>query len=323
MSTQTLALCIPAYNAVDFLPRLLRSALSQTIRFDEIWVYDDCSEDNTAEIAREFGATVLRGDVNRGCSYGKNAVAGRTSCDWIHFHDADDALYPNFVEQARKWMRDDAPDAVLFGYEEVEDGNRARNVFNDEALRHDPVSYVIREQINTVCGIYRRPAFLATGGFDLDPLVLYNEDTAMHCRLALAGLTFAADPTVTVINYRRSDSMSSANQMKCFRAQYHVMRKASEDTGGKYAEEISQKLWRIATSSATYLDWENADACVSLATSLKGKRPENADWLFNVLCVCSPYIALRIRELMIRIMKPSLRSKPRISPFFFRQTESL
>jgi len=311
MPGQTLALCIPAYNAAEFLPRLLRSAVSQTIPFDEIWVYDDCSEDNTGAIAEGFGAKVVRGDVNRGCSYGKNALASRTHCDWIHFHDADDALYTNFVVQARKWTHDDAPDVVLFGYEEVANGNRAIKLFDDGALREDPVSYTVREQINPFCGIYRRKPFLQAGGYDLDPLVLYNEDVAMHCQLARAGLKFAADPTVTVINYRRSDSMSSANQVKCFRAQYHVMRKAAEAVGDNYAAEISQKLWRIATSSATYLDWQNTDACINLALKLDRGTPKVGGIGFLALSYINPGWAFRIREYLIRAIKPRLRSNQR------------
>ena len=71
---------IPAYNAAAYLPRLLESAARQTERFDEIWVYDDCSKDETAEIAESYGARVVRGAVNRGCSHGKNALASLTNC---------------------------------------------------------------------------------------------------------------------------------------------------------------------------------------------------------------------------------------------------
>lgn len=313
MNHPSLTLCIPAYNAASFLPRLLKSALAQTIPFDEIWVYDDCSTDETEKIATEFGAKVVRGDVNRGCSFGKNTLAQKTSCDWIHFHDADDALYPNFVEQSHKWMlHDNAPDVVLFSYEyrdEATDELLLVRVFDDLELRRDPIAYTIREQINPFCGLYRREAFLQAGGYDLDPLVLYNEDVAMHCQLAQAGLSFAADPTVTVINYRRSNSMSSANQIKCAKAQFQVMRKSAEALEGRYAANISQRLWRIAAVSASYLDWENADACISLAVSLNGRIPKSSRLFFRLICYYNPYFALWIRELIIRIFKPSLRQE--------------
>src|SRR5436190_15007337 len=94
MTRTTLALCIPAYNASAFLPRLLKSANAQTVPFDEILVYDDCSTDNTGEVARNLGAHVIRGDHNIGCSAGKNRLLQLTRSDWVHFHDADDYLKP-------------------------------------------------------------------------------------------------------------------------------------------------------------------------------------------------------------------------------------
>ncbi len=311
MSRPTLALCIPAYNAAFYLPRLLESALAQTIQFDEIWVYDDCSTDNTGEIATKFGAKVIRGEVNRGCSHGKNALAVHTTCEWIHFHDADDALYPNFVEQAHKWMQLENPlDVVLFDYEwrlhETDEVIGFRK-FNDAQLRENAISYSIREQINPFCGLYRRAAFLQAGGYDTDPLVLYNEDVAFHCRLAIAGLKFAADPTVTVINYCRSNSMSSANQTKCCKAQFHVMRKVAEALNGKYSTEIAQRLWQIAGVSAAYLDWENADNCVNLAIFLNSKKPQKSSCIFQILCQLNPRLAIRVREYLIRLLKPQIR----------------
>lgn len=313
MFRPTLALCIPAYNAAVYLPRLLESALAQTIQFDEIWVYDDCSTDNTGEVATKFGAKIVRGEVNRGCSHGKNILAVHTSCEWIHFHDADDALYPNFVEQAHKWMQlENRLDVVLFDYEcrlyETDEVIGFRK-FNDAQLRQDAISYSICEQINPFCGLYHRAAFLQVGGYDTDPLILYNEDVAFHCRLAIAGLKFAADPTVTVINYCRSNSMSSANQIKCCRAQFHVMRKVAEAVNGKYSSEISQRLWQIAGVSAAQLDWEYADNCVDLAKSLSDKIPQEESTIFQLIGKWSPHFAIRFREWFIRLLKPQLRKQ--------------
>lgn len=311
MKKHSLALCIPAYNAASFLPRLLKSAVAQSIPFDEIWVYDDCSSDDTGEIAKEFGAKVVRGDVNQGCSYGKDILAKKTSCEWLHFHDADDELYPNFVEQARKWMTLDSPaDVVLFNYEwRDNDTNQLLSIrsFDDKALVRDPIAYTIKEQINPFCGLYLRESYLKAGGYDTDPLVLYNEDDAFHCCLARAGLKFRADSTITVINYYRSNSMHKANLIKCARAKYHVLRKSAEELGDKYNQEISEKLWGTAGVSGSYLDWENADNCIKLAMELTGKIPQKTSGLFKFLCIINPCLAVRIREYCIRFLKPQLR----------------
>jgi glycosyltransferase involved in cell wall biosynthesis len=315
MNLPTVALCIPAYNAAAHLPRLLKSAQAQTIPFDEIWVYDDCSTDNTGAIAQKFGATVVCGDVNRGCAHGKNVLAETTTCDWIHFHDADDALYPNFVEKAHQWMQlDHPPNIVLFNYEWREDETNeliSIRQFHDAELRQDAIAYSIREQINPFCGLYNRAAYLKAGGYDTDPLVLYNEDVAFHCRMAIAGLTFAAESTITIINYYRPNSMSAANQAKCTKAAFHVARKIAAaldgQYGGRYNAAIARKLWGIAGSAASHLDWETADRCVQLALALNGKTSEVMSPLFRQLCQVNPYAAIRLRETIIRWFKPQFR----------------
>lgn len=307
-----LALCIPAYNASAYLPRLLKSAAAQTVLFDEIFVYDDCSSDDTAAVAEAHGATVVRGEVNVGCSAGKNRLAEVTTCEWIHFHDADDELYPNFVETARRWMtQDDPPDVVLFAYEYRDnETNELLNlrVFDDAALRSDPVDYAIREQINPFCGLYHRETFLQAGGYDLDPAVLYNEDVAMHLNLALSGLRFAADPTVTVVNYRIGTSMSQANQSKCFRAHYHVLRKAAARIESRHREVLAEALWKAAGMTASVLDWESADAAASLAHSLGRPAPRNGKPWFRALAKLHGPTALRVREHAIRRLRPHLRT---------------
>ncbi len=311
---ETITLAIPAYNASWCLPRLLTSAQAQTVPFDEVLVYNDCSTDDTTTVAESFGARVIQGDVNVGCSAGKNRLAEACTTNWVHFHDADDELKPNFVEAARKWMSlgDEAPDVVLFGYEERWDdtgeliGIRS---FDDEALRRDAVGYTIQHQINPFLGLYRRDAFLEAGGYDLDPAVLYNEDVAFHCKMARAGLTFAADDTVTVINHRVRTSMSQANGAECARAQYHVMKKAAELSPETYAPVIADRLWGIAAAAGRYLDWNTADSAVKLAVRLNGRAPsfEAGGRAFRLAAHLAPRLSLRLREQAIRSLRPALR----------------
>lgn len=308
----TLALCIPAYNAASYLPRLLTSAAQQTVPFDEILVYDDCSSDDTAAVAEAYGARVVRGDVNRGCSAGKNRLAEETSCEWIHFHDADDELFPHFVETARGWMaKESPPDVVLFAYEyrDNETGELLSiRTFDDEALRRDPITYTIREQVNPFCGLYHREAFVKAGGYDLDPDVLYNEDVAMHCRLARRGLRFAADPAVTVINYRIGNSMSQGNLGKCIRAHFHVMRKAAAELDARHHPALAEELWKTAGMAASVSEWEAADEAARLAVELGQRVPTLGGGLYRALATLHGPTALRLRERLIRTLRPHLRA---------------
>jgi len=202
------------------------------------------------------------------------------------------------------------PDVVLFGYNyrDAESGELInQKTFDHEAVSTDPVRYALETQINPFLGLYNREAFLEAGGPDLDPKVLYNEDVAMHLKLAYAGLEFAADPRVTVVNYWYEDSMSQSNPGKCARSRFHVLKKAARKVGDQYPRVIARELWRNAGFAGRHLEWEAADKSASLAVQLGGLRPLDGSTAFRMIGRVSPKLALRLREYYIRAMRPSQR----------------
>lgn len=94
-----LSIIIPARNEERNLPTLLHSLASQSARPREILVVDDDSTDRTAEIARQFGATVVSSeplpDGWRGktwaCWQGARAASG----ELLLFADADTWFEPD------------------------------------------------------------------------------------------------------------------------------------------------------------------------------------------------------------------------------------
>jgi glycosyltransferase involved in cell wall biosynthesis len=308
----TIALCVPAYNAAKYLPRLLKSAEVQNPPFDEVIVCDDASSDGTAAVAAEYGARVITNSVNQGCSQSKNNALACATSDYIHFHDADDELLPNFTALARNWTDlDHCPDVVLFNFEHRDEVTRQLIVtssFESTALRHDPVRYAILHQINPFCGIYRRNRLLEIGGYDVDNAILYNEDVAFHCKLAIAGLTFDAEPTVAIVNYRIADSMSQANQQKCLRAHVAVMERVGRAVGAKYGEAIASRLWAAAAGLAVHGCWKDVDHALEEAGRLHGGVPNGQTGKFARLCqALGAKRAFRVREGAIRLLRPALR----------------
>jgi glycosyltransferase involved in cell wall biosynthesis len=302
----TIALLIPAYNAAPWLPRLLQSAAAQTEPFDAIWT------DDTAAVAAAYGAQVLRGAVNKGCSAGKNALAAHVEADFLHFHDADDELLPNFVSLARGWIERGAPDVVLFDYLYKDNETGAllgASRFDHETLAADPRRYAIRHQINPFCGLYRRSAYLAAGGYDEDPTVLYNEDVNFHIKLAFAGLTFGAEQTVSIINYRIDGSMSVANAARCDLAHHEVMQRTlARPDAAPYRDDIAAKLWAVAGRLAAHGEWGQADRAALTAAAITRPGPNAGSCLFGKVARISPRVALRMRERWIRLTHPELRS---------------
>jgi len=59
---------MPAYNAASTLPQTIADIPPGTV--DEVILVDDCSKDNTVEVAKGLGLTVIRHEINLG--YGGN-----------------------------------------------------------------------------------------------------------------------------------------------------------------------------------------------------------------------------------------------------------
>ena len=91
MDKHTVSIIIPARNEEKNLPRLLNSLSMQSYPIFEVIVVDDDSTDDTADIAKKMGATVLH--LREGEWTGKtNACwqgAGSASGDLLIFLDAD------------------------------------------------------------------------------------------------------------------------------------------------------------------------------------------------------------------------------------------
>ncbi|HVD60045.1 MAG TPA: glycosyltransferase family 2 protein [Gemmatimonadaceae bacterium] len=95
-----LTVIVPAYNEAESIADTIRSLQAQTVRPEEIVVVDDCSSDDTAEIARAMGVTVIRPPVNTGSKAGAQdfALTG-VKTRFTMAIDADTTLAPNAIEK--------------------------------------------------------------------------------------------------------------------------------------------------------------------------------------------------------------------------------
>lgn len=309
MAANSIALCVPAFNASAVLPRLFESVRQQTVPFDEVWVYDDASTDATVAVARSHGAKVINGQVNQGCSAGKNALLAHVGTAWVHFHDSDDVLAPEFVARAKARIADSNFDALLFNYEQVDEqtGHQmSRSQFETTDVQSDPVRYMLLHTVNNG-GVYSVGLLRRTGGFDSDPDVRFNEDRAFHLRLAEAGARFGVDPYIGSRFYFNPGSMSAANRARCLLASQEITRRFADRHPEGYSVEISCLAWHNAAGLAACLDWRAADDCVRTALLHGLSLPHEGSVFFKMMCLFNPRWALRVREYLIRGFRPRNR----------------
>jgi glycosyltransferase involved in cell wall biosynthesis len=308
----TLALCIPAYKAEAYLPRILSSAKKQLIPFDEIVVYDDASPDGTSRVAEALGARVIRGETNQGCTWARKMMAESVQSDWIHFHDADDDMTERFTTLAHAWMRrTDAPDVVLFNYDWIDLATGkllGKTRFDKEKAEKDPVLFTLETQVNPFCGLYRKKSFLKAGGPDTDPAVRQCEDMAMHCKLARAGLRFSVESETSIVNYAVAGSMSrsKSSYKKAIPAVYFLYKKSFDwVVTHPYSEDrkkaIGLKMWQHTRHAAWMSSWDMVKKSIELARSCGVSGPFLDSKSFQMICRLSPFHAVMLREYLARI----------------------
>lgn len=102
---------VPAYNEGASLADTLISLLTQTVAPAEILVVDDCSTDDTADVAARLGVTVLRPSANTGSKAGAQSFAlGQVKTPFVMAIDADTTLAPDAIERLLPAFDD--PDVV-------------------------------------------------------------------------------------------------------------------------------------------------------------------------------------------------------------------
>jgi poly-beta-1,6-N-acetyl-D-glucosamine synthase len=98
---------IPAYNEAGTIADTIRSLRAQTTPPREIIVIDDCSTDDTAGVARSFGATVIRPATNTGSKAGaQNYALSQVKTEFLMAIDADTTVAPDAIERFMAVMAD-------------------------------------------------------------------------------------------------------------------------------------------------------------------------------------------------------------------------
>jgi glycosyltransferase involved in cell wall biosynthesis len=199
---------IPCRNAARFLGETLASVRAQTRPVAEVIVIDDASEDDSATVAQQFGAHVIRLATRRGHGAARNAGLRAATAEFIALLDADDVWLPHHCETVAALLEQHLDACAAFGAMRViGDGEGTYPPWIDPGppqwlFERCLVSWI---GMTTPC-ILRRSRALAIGGFDEGmPLAV---DFDMWLRLATRS-PFVATHEVTALYRRHADQISN------------------------------------------------------------------------------------------------------------------
>ena len=124
--TSKVSVIIPAYNSEQHIGRLLDSLAKQTYRNFEVVLVDDCSTDNTFEVAKKFmeenkiNYRALKLSRNLGESCARNEGLKLAKGRYVCLVDHDDALKPTYLEKLVNKADKENLDLVFCGFYEID-----------------------------------------------------------------------------------------------------------------------------------------------------------------------------------------------------------
>jgi len=292
-------ICVPTFNGARYLDECLASVFRQTYAHFEVLLVDDCSTDETLQIARRYAIRdprlrIVSNQWNLGLVGNWNRCVELAGGEWIKFVFQDDLIAPRCVER----MLDAAqPDASLifcrreFIFEEgtaqskrnsyLEGRSVAERLFPESAFvtarqfSEIAVEYMDRNFIGepTVVMLHRR-VFDAFGGFN--PHLIVSCDTefwlrvgihtgAIHVAENLASFRVHGDSvsarSVLQRDYRVSvlDGLATLHEA-AFNPRYAPLRAVAKALSVDLTRRFRSKaLWAYGLASRAARDTKNPD----------------------------------------------------------------
>lgn len=186
-----ISVIMPVYNGTEFIRKSLPPLVSMMARGEilEVLVVDDGSTDDTVDVARALGASILHSGGRLGPGGARNQAAAQARGDILWFVDADVVVH---ADAARALYRGFAEEAIVAVFGSYDDEPPAQNFFSQyKNLVHHFYHHRANEEAQTFwsgCGAVRKNAFLAVDGFDVERYKYPSiEDIELGYRLVARG----------------------------------------------------------------------------------------------------------------------------------------
>ena len=163
-----ISVIVPVYNGAHYLPQCLDAILASHYSNYELILVDDASTDDSGEVGRRKGASVIRLPGQSGPAAARNVGARYARGDVCLFIDVDVVVQPTTLERVATHFRHHPERAAVFG--SYDDSPAATNFLSQyKNLCHHFVHQHGCAEASTFwagCGAVRRSVFLKVDGFN-------------------------------------------------------------------------------------------------------------------------------------------------------------
>ena len=222
------SIVVPVYNAEKFLEDTIKTVQAQTYENWELILVNDCSTDNSKEIAKPFLSNKIKWiDIakNGGAALARNKgieeAKGRSIC----FLDADDLWKKEKLEKQVEFMKEKDCEFSFTGYE-----------FTDKNGKPNGTKVIVPKTITYKQALKNTTISTITVMFDMNKLKKENiympnvksEDTATWWKLLKNSVDKAYGLQEVLSYYRRGTNSHSSNKVKAVKQTWNLYRKVEK-----------------------------------------------------------------------------------------------
>ena len=162
--TKLVSIILPVFNGEKFLSQSIESCLNQTYKNIELIIVNDCSTDNTLEIAksyadRDFRVSIINNTINKKLPASLNIGHKAAKGDFMTWTSDDNYFEVNAIDEMLSNLKANEVDIVYADYYRIVDGKKNRVSLNNDSL-------LIFRNVIGACFLYRKNVFLKNLGYD-------------------------------------------------------------------------------------------------------------------------------------------------------------
>ena len=126
------SIIMPNYNSEKYIKETIESVLAQTYQNWELIIVDDCSLDNSLELAKSFRderIKIFSMSKNGGAAIARNKAIKEAQGKWIAFLDSDDLWITEKLEKQIAYMSNNDISFSYTDYDVIDESNNFITVF--------------------------------------------------------------------------------------------------------------------------------------------------------------------------------------------------
>ncbi len=219
---ELVSIIMPAYNSGRFIRHSIESVLAQTYTVWELLIVDDCSSDNTQEVATAISDSrihYMRNEQNMGAARTRNRALRAAKGRYIAFLDSDDLWNPDKIEKQIAFMQQNGYAFTFTDYQIMNEDGSLQN-----KTLHMPASLTYRQYCcNTAIGCLTVMIDLQqTGPFEM-PDIRSSHDMGLWLDIMKRGFTAYSFPEC-LASYRIVATSNTAKKWKAAKDVWRVYR---------------------------------------------------------------------------------------------------